>query len=172
MVPLFWLHNVEKMMLNWPVHKPDKSQYIDVKEKSLPLLLPDKDYILLRRFSTKDDKSRLIAAPYFSKKIKGNFIGVENKVNYIYRPKGILEQDEIMGLCALLNSDLFDTYFRTFNGNVNVSATELRELTLPAHKVIRDIGKRVIEKNNFSMSFINNLVNDIFELIHTDIIHG
>ena len=37
---------------------------------------------------------------------------------------------EVMGIAALLNSDLFDNYFRTFNGNVNVSATELREMPM------------------------------------------
>ncbi len=166
LAPLIWLHNVNKMALEWPIEKPAKGQYINITDGSRALLLPNKDYILLRRFSTKDDKSRLIAAPYFSNTTKAAFIGVENKVNYIYRRNGNLDKTEIVGLCALLNSSLFDTYFRTFNGNVNVSATELREINLPPHEQIKSIGRTILDTNDFSTTFINELINDIFELKH------
>lgn len=161
--PLFWLHNVKQMILEWPIVKPKKEQYINIEEKSMPLLILNKNYILLRRFSSKDDKNRLIAAPYFCNFIKSDFIGVENKVNYIYRPKGHLERNEIVGLCALLNSSLFDTYFRIFNGNVNVSATELREISLPPLETIQEIGNTIILSNDFSIENTNRIVTEYFE---------
>src|SRR5690606_18402353 len=106
--PLFWLQNVHKMTLTWPLALKDKGQYITLEPDSLSLLIPNKNYILLRRFSTKDDKSRLIAAPYFCNVVKASHIGVENKVNYIYRTDGIMDRVETVGLCALLNSWLFN----------------------------------------------------------------
>ncbi len=163
MAPLFWLHNVKQMILEWPIDKPDKGQYINIEEKSIPLLIPNKNYVFLRRFSSKDDKNRLIAAPYFCNFIKSDYIGVENKLNYIYRPKGHLERNEVVGLCALLNSNLFDTYFRIFNGNVNVSATELREISLPPLKTIQEIGDTIILSNDFSVENTNRIVNKNFE---------
>jgi adenine-specific DNA-methyltransferase len=164
--PLFWLHNVTKMELGHPVSKPNKGQYIEISKESKSILIPNKDYILLRRFSSKDDKSRLVAAPYFCNYIDADYIGVENKVNYIYRPKGHLERNEVVGLCALLNSNLFDTYFRTFNGNVNVSSTELREMSLPPLETIKDFGNKIILSNDFSMKNVNNIINEYFELNH------
>jgi adenine-specific DNA-methyltransferase len=170
LAPLFWLHNVKQMLIEWPVIKPKKGQFITVEEKSMPLLIPNKNYILLRRFSSKDDKKRLIAAPYFtalpagrSNFVNTDYIGVENKVNYIYRPKGHLERNEVVGLCALLNSTLFDTYFRIFNGNVNVSATELREISLPPLETIQEIGDAIILSNNFSPENANQIVTEYFE---------
>ena len=163
LAPLFWLHNVKQMTLEWPVAKPKKGQYINVEQKSLPLLIPNKNYILLRRFSSKDDKSRLIAAPYFCNFIKSDYIGVENKVNYIYRPAGHLSRNEVVGLCALLNSTLFDTYFRIFNGNVNVSATELREMPLPSLETIQEMGDTLILSNDFSVENTQRIVNSYFE---------
>ena len=126
-------------------------------------LIPNKNYVLLRRFSAKDDKSRLVAAPYFCNFIEAEYIGVENKVNYIYRPKGHLERNEVIGLCALLNSSLFDSYFRIFNGNVNVSATELREIPLPPLETIKEIGNSVILSNDFSVDNANKIVSEQFE---------
>ncbi len=158
LAPLYWLHNVIKMSIEWPVHKVGKGQYIEICEASEPLLIPNRNYVLLRRFSAKDDKSRLIAAPYFVNPNEPEYIGVENKLNYIYRPKGNLERSEAVGLAALLNSKLFDTYFRTFNGNVNVSATELREMPLPPLETIKEIGNRIIEDNDFSETRVRTTV--------------
>lgn len=163
LAPLFWLHNVKQMILEWPIVKPKKEQYINIEKKTMPLLIPNKNYILLRRFSSKDDKNRLIAAPYFCNFIESNLIGVENKVNYIYRPKGHLERNEVVGLCALLNSSLFDTYFRIFNGNVNVSATELRDISLPPLDTIKKIGDTIILSNDFSVENTNRIVNKYFD---------
>jgi adenine-specific DNA-methyltransferase len=163
LAPLFWLHNVKQMALEWPIPKPEKGQYVRVLDESKSILIPNKNYVLLRRFSAKDDKSRLVAAPYFSNFIEAECIGVENKVNYIYRPKGHLERVEVVGLCALLNSSLFDSYFRIYNGNVNVSATELREMPLPPLQAIKEIGTRIILSNDFSVSNANKMVSEQFE---------
>ena len=152
------------MILAWPLSKPNKGQYVRIENESKAILIPNKNYILLRRFSTKDDKSRLIAAPYFCNFIKSDYVGVENKVNYIYRPKGHLDRNEVVGLCALLNSALFDSYFRIFNGNVNVSATELREIPLPPLEIIKEIGDKIILSNDFSVENTNKIVIEQFEL--------
>ena len=160
LAPLIWLHNVYKMRIDWPLEKPNKGQYIQICTGSKSLLLPNKNYVLLRRFSAKDDKSRLIASPYFAKPEDAEYVGVENKVNYIYRPKGELEKEEIIGIAAVLNSKLFDNYFRIFNGNVNVSATELREMPFPPLELIKHIGEQIIIDNiEFSQEQIDNLIN-------------
>jgi adenine-specific DNA-methyltransferase len=164
LAPLYWLHNASKMRLAWPLNKTGKGQYIQVCDRSLPLLIPNKNYIFLRRFSSKDDNSRLIATPYFADTVEADLIGVENHLNYIYRPNGHLDRSEILGLAALLNSTLFDTYFRTFNGNINVSATELREMPLPPLETIKQIGNAIILKNNFTQSIVDDVVNHFFQL--------
>lgn len=166
LVPLYQLINTSKMGFDWPVSKRNKPQYIQNCEATKSLLLPNKNYVFLRRFSAKDDKSRLVASPYFADIFKAEVIGVENHLNYIYRRKGHLDRNEILGLAALLNSSLFDTYFRTFNGNINVSATELREMPMPPIEDIKEIGNRIILSNDFSQLQVNEIINQQFKLEH------
>ena len=166
LVPLYQLINTAKMQFEWPVTKKNKPQYIQLCEETKSLLLPNKNYVLLRRFSAKDDKSRLVATPYFVDITQAEYIGVENHLNYIYRPKGHLERNEILGLAALLNSNLFDTYFRTFNGNINVSATELREMPLPPLEDIKQIGNQIILLNDFTQSKVDEIINNYFDIEH------
>ncbi len=163
-VPLLWLHNVMKMKVNWPVFKEGKGQFIKITQTTEKLLIPNKNYILLRRFSAKDDKHRLIAAPHFCSIEDSDKIGVENKLNYIYRPNGHMSRKEIIGLCALLNSSIFDHYFRIFNGNINVSATELRAMPLPPLQTIYAIGEKLILSNDFSVESAEKIVNNEFRM--------
>ncbi len=143
--PLFWMHNVLPMQLSWPDPKPAKEQYLRVAAETRAMLRANKTCVLLRRFSAKDDKSRLVAAPYLAPgPYNTPFIGFENKLNYLYRAEGLMAEAEAVGLAALLNSRLFDAYFRTFNGNTNVSATELREMPLPPLATIQAIGERLL----------------------------
>ena len=140
-VPLLWMNHVHAMQITWPLdrHKPE---YIACTGAEA-LLVPNKNYVLLRRFSAKEEARRLTAAPYIAAKFALPAVGLENHLNYIYRPDGTLSEDEAWGLAALYNSRLLDTYFRAVNGNTQVSATELRAMPLPAGETIITLGRRV-----------------------------
>lgn len=145
-VPLLWLHNVKAMCVSWPMESR-KPQYVIVSEQAKRLLVPNGNYVLIRRFSAKEEKKRLVAAPLISNILKSKFIGIENHINYIYRKAGKLSESETLGLAAILNSSLLDSYFRIFNGNTQVSATELRNLPLPAPRVIEKVGSFIKSTN-------------------------
>jgi len=141
-VPLLWLQNVRQMAVRWPA-ATSKRQHIVANEDSDPLLLPNRTYIIMRRFSAKEEHRRLVAAPLFEGDLPGSVIGLENHLNYIYRPKGLIHRDEAIGLAALLSSELVDRFFRISNGNTQVSAAELRKLPLPSRSLLETIGRSV-----------------------------
>jgi adenine-specific DNA-methyltransferase len=134
--PLLWMQNVKPMRYEWPVRH--KGQYIFL-EGADKLLLPNQNYVLLRRFSAKEERQRLTAAPYIAELVLPH--GFKNHLNYIHRPNGSLTKDETLGLSVLLNSALMDSYFRIFSGNTQVSATELRNLLLPPLDAIIELGR-------------------------------
>lgn len=142
-VPLLWMSHVQAMRTTWPLDQR-KGQYI-VYEGAYGILVPSKNYVLLRRFSAKEEARRLVAAPYVAARFSATQVGLENHLNYIHRPDGSLSEDEAWGLAALYNSRLLDTWFRAASGNTQVNATELREMKLPAHHKITALGKRVMQ---------------------------
>lgn len=139
--PLLWMQHVKPMSVEWPLPSLNKPQYLKIEEESLKLLVPDKTYVLIRRFSAKEDRRRLVAAPLFAGELRSPLIGLENHVNYVHRPGGTLSEDEAIGLAALFNTSILDTYFRTLNGNTQVSATEIRSMPLPDWDIITKIGQ-------------------------------
>ena len=140
-VPLLWMNHVRPMQVTWPL-KRHKPEYIK-RQGAEKLLLPNRNYVLLRRFTAKEEVRRLSAAPHLARSMRAPEVGLENHLNYIYRQAGALTDDEAWGLAALYNSRLLDTYFRCLNGHTQVNATELRAMPLPANDFIVELGERV-----------------------------
>jgi adenine-specific DNA-methyltransferase len=141
-VPLLWLQNVRAMETRWPV-ETRKAQHLLASSGSKAIVVPNRNYVVLRRFSAKEDARRLTAAPLIARAFGASKLGLENHLNFIHKPGGQLSVDEVYGLAALLNSELLDTYFRISSGNTQVSATELRSMRLPGLEAIRRIGMRI-----------------------------
>ena len=139
--PLLWMNHVQAMRITWPLNQR-KPEYIK-RSGAEALLVSNRNYVLLRRFSAKEETRRITAAPWISTRSSNPDIGLENHLNYIHRPGGSLSKDEAWGLAALLNSQVLDNWFRTVNGNTQVSATELRGMPLPTRNTIIRLGRQV-----------------------------
>jgi adenine-specific DNA-methyltransferase len=141
-VPLLWLQHIRRMRIQWPI-RGAKPEYIRAAKESEYLLLPNRTYVVMRRFSAKEEAQRLTAAPLLAGELPGAYIGLENHLNYIRWEGGEPEEDEAIGLAALLNGRIVDRFFRISNGNTQVSAVELRHLPLPSRDAIAAIGRAV-----------------------------
>jgi adenine-specific DNA-methyltransferase len=140
-VPLLWMQHVRRMSVCWPISK--KQEYIRANAATAWMMVPNSNMVLMRRFSPKEDVRRVTAAPYFGGTLPGDVIGLENHMNYIYRPSGELSPDEVKGLSAYLNSQIVDAFLRNVAGNTQVNASDLRALPLPTLSTLVAIGKRI-----------------------------
>ena len=138
-VPLVWMNHVRTMRVEWPLNGR-KPEYIK-RDAPKVLLIPNANYVLVRRFSAKEEASRLTAAAHMAQDLAAPEIGLENHLNYVYRPGRTLSEDETWGLAALYNSGILNTYFRCINGNTQVSATELRAMPLPSYDTVVALGR-------------------------------
>lgn len=163
-VPLIWMHNCLKMRLNWPDKKTAKEVWIIANDQSNSKTIRNQNCIFLRRFSSKDDKAKLVATPHLKENFNHDKLGVENHLNYLYKQDGNFELEEIFGLSVLYNSSIFDAYIRSLSGNTQVSATELNALPLPPMDTIKKIGFQYLSLNGSGMQEIDNIVNRIFDL--------
>ena len=158
--PLLWMQNIRPMRTAWPSPEADKHQWITTEPGSMKLLVRDATYVLLRRFSAKEDKRRLVAAPLLRGALGQDFVGLENHLNYIRGVLRVLDEELAYGLSALLNSTFLDRFFRISNGNTQVSATELRAMPLPAERDIRAIGLEAREVQDWAtdLAYLDALV--------------
>lgn len=124
-IPMFRSLNIVNGRFVFPA-ATDKPQYICPEDKSL--LVPNKNTILIRRLSTKEEPVRIQACRYYPATLDP-FISIENHVNYLVREDGReMSKQEIDHLYGLLTSKVYDRYFRLLNGSTQVNAGELNKL--------------------------------------------
>ncbi|WP_430395539.1 Eco57I restriction-modification methylase domain-containing protein [Ferrovibrio sp.] len=136
-VPLLWLQHINHLRIQWPIEK--KLEHIRATAASASLLVENSPMVILRRFSPKEDERRVTAAAYVGG-LPGLGLGLENHLNYIYRPGGKMTPEEALGIAAYLNSQLVDEHFRATAGSTQVNASELRKLPLPPLEDLLAIG--------------------------------
>jgi adenine-specific DNA-methyltransferase len=143
-VPLLHPHNVKPFATPWPLAKNSKHKAFKCCEDSLRLLVPTRNYVLIKRFSSKEEKRRLTASCLLKDDLPFPCVAIENHVNYVYHANRELTEEEVFGIAAMFNSSLIDRYFRTISGNTQVNATEIRAMNFPELKTLARIGKHVM----------------------------
>jgi len=140
-VPLLWMQNVKNGQIDWPLPNFKKPQYFVSCESTKAKLVPVQNYVLLRRFSSKEEKKRIQAFPFIASQFSDYpVIGFENHLNYLYRINGVLSLEETYGFSAFLNSPMIDRYYRMLSGNTQVNSSDLMNLPLPKLDTIIEIG--------------------------------
>lgn len=158
-VPLLWSDNFIDNEIKL-VKNEDNFRYILNNDKSKNLLLDNKNYLLVKRFTSKEEKRRIQVAIYdeskFNEYVK---IGIENHVNYVTKIKGNIEKEELFGLFCLFNSTIIDKYYRIVNGNTQVNATEANSIPLPNIDIIKKMGKELIKINSLTTEICDEVIN-------------
>ena len=102
-------------------------------------------YVLTKRFSSKEQQRRVMAAIYDPTRVDARLVGFENHLNYFHEQGKGLRADLAKGLALYLNSTLADQYFRLFSGHTQVNATDLRKMPYPTHEQLLRLGSHVKE---------------------------
>lgn len=143
-VPLVYPMHFNGGFVKWPILDGKKPNALLGGAKSRSLVVPNETYVLTKRFSSKEEKRRVVAVVLDPSKIPGKpqAIGIENHVNYFHVNGGGLSKSLAKGLALFLNSTLVDRYFRQFNGHTQVNANDLRSLRYPEIDTLVKMGKR------------------------------
>ncbi len=145
-MPLIYPSHFHKGFVRWPKLGGKKPNAIVLTSQTESLLLPSGDYVLVKRFSAKEERRRIVAAIYDPKQILAPYVSFENHLNVYHRDNAGLPPELVKGLTIFLNSTLVDSYFRQFNGHTQVNATDLRMLRYPSRETLETLGASVGDK--------------------------
>jgi adenine-specific DNA-methyltransferase len=103
-------------------------------------------YVLTKRFSSKEERRRVVAAIYDPRRIASPLVGFENHLNYFHAGGRGLSEPMAKGLAFYLNSSLFDRHFRLFSGHTQVNATDLKKMTYPSCEQLMRLGLHIQDR--------------------------
>ncbi|MEU3503173.1 N-6 DNA methylase [Streptomyces hundungensis] len=128
-VPMVYQANVRGGKIEWPQRPAKKPQgFSPGTEAARKLLLPEGHYVVIKRFTAKEEKRRVVAGVC---QYDGP-VALDNKTNYLHEKKGPLDPRLAHGLMLWLNSSTLDAIFRTFSGHTQVNAGDVKTLPFPS----------------------------------------
>lgn len=140
--PLIYPAHLQHGIVTWPKPGKKPNALVDGPETA-SLWMSSGTYVLVKRFSSKEEKRRVVAAVFDPRLIPSKKVGFENHLNVFHRGGAGLDPQLARGLTAFLNSTLVDTCFRQFSGHTQVNATDLRSLKYPSTSALHEIGGRL-----------------------------
>ena len=145
-LPLLWMKHVQHQEMSWPLSSFKKKQFICPKAPK-KLLVRAQNLVVLRRFTPKESKQRIVAAPVFRDELRAPFWGLENHLNYVHGTR--VGRLRVRGLAAIFGSGSMNRYFEMVCGNTQADATLFRRLPLPSPNIIDQIGRSPLRVDEY-----------------------
>ena len=139
-VPLLYPGHFSGDRLEWPKPGFKKPNAIRHTRATAKWLFPSGFYTVVRRFSSKEEKRRIVANVVDPAVLQASMIGFENHLNVIHAGRQPLSEDIARGIAVYLNATPVDQYFRRFNGHTQVNATDLRTMRYPSLGALKALG--------------------------------
>ena len=129
--------------VTWPNVSRGVPNGLSISGPSDGLVLPSGWYVLVNRFSAKEDRRRVVASLFDPNRLETDYVAFDNKLNVFHCRNEGLAEDLAKGLAMFLNSSVVDAYFRQFSGHTQVNAGDLRALKFPDFDALARLGGNV-----------------------------
>lgn len=139
-VPLVYPTHMAEGNISWPKETKKPNALVRCPETE-NLLLPAGCYVLVKRFSAKEERRRVVASLVREGDLPGDAWAFENHLNVFHSSNRGLSPALAAGLAVWLNSTVVDVAFRQFSGHTQVNATDLRNMRYPSHDELMAIGE-------------------------------
>lgn len=132
-VPLIYVGNFPGGVLSHPLSTLGKGQWFKTTDDwARKQILPPGNYVVVRRFSAKEEKRRVVAYPLMT----DYELALENHSSFVHagtpRHTVPLRSPELAcGLAVWLNSTLVDDWFRGVSGSTQVNARDIKAMPCP-----------------------------------------
>jgi adenine-specific DNA-methyltransferase len=143
--PLIYPSHFSAGFVEWPRMNGRKPNAIADSSATADLMVTSATYVLTKRFTSKEEPRRVVAAVFDPKRLPRtqDRVGFENHVNYFHLRDSGLPVSVARGLAVYLNSSLVDRCFRQFNGHTQVNASDLRSMRYPSLANLKAMGRRI-----------------------------
>ncbi len=146
-VPLFYAQHIKQGGVCFPIQK--EHEYVVTAKKGL--MQDNRNYLFVKRFTSKEEKRRLQCGVYLAKNFpQYGKISTQNKINFIEGTASEMSECLVYGLYVLFNSTLYDEYYRILNGSTQVNSTEINAMPVPDLTSIQDMGRALMKMQDMS----------------------
>ncbi len=163
-VPLLYPGHFSSTGTTWPIEGMKKPNAIERNADTEKWLYPSGFYCVVRRFSSKEEKRRIVAS-VVEPSAFGDVpvLGFENHLNLFHENKRGLPEALARGLAVFLNTTAVDENFRRFNGHTQVNATDLKLMKYPRRETLIELGEWAMQQGTLTQEQIDAKLGTLTE---------
>ena len=161
-VPLLYPVHFAGQNIEWP--KPDikKPNAIQRNAETEKWLYPNGFYCVVRRFSSKEEKRRIVASVVQPATFAdAEVLGFENHLNVYHENKHGMPEALARGLSVYLNTTGVDENFRRSSGHTQVNATDLKMMKYPSRAALIKLGEWAMHCGEPTQSMIDEQLGNL-----------
>lgn len=158
-VPLLYTHHFSGGRFAWP-REHRKPNALALNQVTRKWLMPRGWYCIAKRFSSKEERRRLVAYVMNPEVLPYDYYGFENHLNVFHSGKQGILAELAYGLSVFLNSTIVDRHFRNFSGHTQVNATDLRAMRYPDRESICSLGRWAREQTDLTQEEIDRHIRE------------
>ncbi len=124
-------------------------------------ILPNDNYLLLRKVTAKDDKDILVTTVLEKNFLEHHYLGLDNNLLYFHKlnRNESLSLDECYGLYCYINSTYFEEYYLLISGTHTINVSDFNNVKLPDLDIIKSMGNALIGIDKFDKETCSNLMD-------------
>ncbi len=161
-VPLLYPCHFNSSGTTWPIAGMKKPNAILRNGDTEKWLYPSGFYCVVRRFSSKEEKRRIVASVVSPRDFdNAPVLGFENHLNLFHENKRGLPEVLAHGLSLFLNSTVVDENFRRYSGHTQVNATDLKRMKYPSRDSLSELGNWAMQHKELTQTMIDNKIGKL-----------
>ena len=157
-VPLIHPNHLSNGCVVWPGSQNRKPNWISKNSETESLIQKKGNYVLVKRFTAKEEQRRVVAAFLDQSEIRSSTLAFENHLNVIWPKDREFTEEFCIGITAWLNSSVVDRFIRSFSGHTQINASDLRRIPFPTEPELNALGKGLKQLDSKQQTNIDNLV--------------
>jgi adenine-specific DNA-methyltransferase len=166
--PLIYPGHLRAGRVLWPLLDGRKPNGLAVNADTTGLLLPAEHYVLVKRFTAKEERRRVVAATFEPGDVGSPIVAFENHLNVFHHASHGIDVLLAKGLAVFLNTSVVDAYVRQFSGHTQINATDLRTLRYPSVDSLTRLGAAAADTWPCDQSAIDRLADAHIAALRTD----
>ena len=158
-VPLFYSQHIRDGRVVFPIGK--ENEYMSDELPGMVQL--NRNYLFVKRFTSKEERRRLQCAIYLAEQhMEYEKISTQNKINFIDTIDNTEMSEELVyGLYTVLNSTLYDMYYRILNGSTQVNSTEMNTIPIPNRLELEMLGRKMMNYSDYSTECCDKVLEEV-----------
>ena len=161
-VPLLYPAHFTGHHIEWPKPGNKKPNAIGRNAETEKWLYPNGHYCVVRRFSSKEEKRRIVASVVQPDTFgDAQMLGLENHLNVYHENKHGLPEALARGLAVYLNTTGVDENFRRSSGHTQVNATDLKMMKYPSREMLIKLGEWAMRNGDPTQGMMDEQLDNL-----------